>query len=282
MKTGLVLEGGGLRCMFTAGITDVMMENGVTFDGIIGVSAGATFGCNYKSEQPGRVLRYQKRFAPDDRFMSLRSLWETGDYVNAEFAYHEMPTELDIFDFDAYRANPAEFYAVCTDVLTGEPIYHRIDDMTHSELDWLRASASMPIVSRPVEVDDRTLLDGGIADSIPLRKFQEMGYERNVVIMTQPVGFTKKKTSLMPLFHIFMRKQPAIVRAMERRHVMYNEQLAYVAEQEKLGNTLVIQPEAPLNIGRTERNVQKIQEIYDLGRATGEKYLNTIKQFIAK
>ena len=158
MKTGLVLEGGGMRGLFTAGVMDVMMEHGIRFDGIVGVSAGATFGCNYKSHQVGRVLRYNIRFKDDPRYMGLRSLLKTGDLVAAEFSYHTLPNELDVFDFEAYNADPAEFHVVCTDVLTGEPVYHRIDFMDDDGLEWIRASASMPLVSKPVNIDGKLLL----------------------------------------------------------------------------------------------------------------------------
>ena len=177
MKKGLVLEGGGLRSLFSAGVIDVMMENQITFDGIIGVSAGATFGSNYKSGQIGRALRYNIALKDDPRYISWRSFFKTGDLVGAEFSYHVMPTELDIFDYEAFRQNPMEFHIVCTDAETGEPVYKQLDIMDYEGLEWVRASASMPIVSKPVPLKGRKLLDGGIADSIPLKHFQELGYE---------------------------------------------------------------------------------------------------------
>ena len=280
MKKGLVLEGGGLRALFSAGVTDVMMENNIQFDGLIGVSAGATFGCNYKSGQIGRALRYNITFKDDPRYMSWRSFWKTGDLVGAEFSYHILPAELDIFDNEAFRQNPMEFHIVCTDAETGEPIYKQLDDMDSEGLDWIRASASMPIVSRPVPLQGRKLLDGGIVNSIPLKHFQELGYERNIVVLTQPKGFFKKRTKLMPLFHLTMRKYPAIIKAMGRRHLMYNEQLRYLAEQEKKGNVLLIYPEDTLPIGRTEQNEEKMRKVYQMGRAAAEKRLQEIRNFL--
>ncbi len=261
MKTGLVLEGGGMRGLFTAGVMDVMMEYGIRFDGIVGVSAGASFGCNYKSHQ-------------------LRSLLKTGNLVAAEFSYHTLPKELDVFDFDAYNADPAEFHVVCTDVLTGEPVYHRIDFMDDDGLEWIRASASMPLVSKPVNIDGKLLLDGGISDSIPLRYFQGQGFERNLVILTQPKGFYKKRTKLMPLFHLFSSRYPAIVQAMSRRHLMYNEELAYLEEQERRGNILLIYPQDTLPIGRTEQDERKMQRIYAMGREKAEEMLSEIRAFV--
>lgn len=267
--------------MFTAGVTDVMMENGIRFDGLIGVSAGATFGCNYKSEQPGRALRYNINFKDDPRYMSWRSFLKTGDLVGAEFSYHVLPNQLDIFDYETFRRNPMEFHVVCTDAETGEPVYKQLDDMTDEGLDWIRASASMPIVSRPVQLEGRKLLDGGIVNSIPLKHFQEIGYERNIVVLTQPKGFFKKRTKLMPLFHLTMRKYPAIIQAMGRRHLMYNEQLRYLAQEERKGNILLIHPDDTLPIGRTEQNEKKMRQVYQMGRAAAEDNLKRIKDFLS-
>ena len=280
MKTGLVLEGGGMRGLFTAGVMDVMMERGIRFVGIVGVSAGATFGCNYKSHQVGRVLRYNVRFKDDPRYMGLRSLLRTGDLVAAEFSYHTLPNELDVFDFDTFNNDPTEFHIVCTDALTGEPVYRKLDVMNDEGLDWIRASASMPLVSRPVPLDGKLLLDGGISDSIPLRYSQGQGFERNIVVLTQPKGFFKKKTKLMPLFHLFMRKYPAIVQAMARRHLMYNEELAYLEEEERKGNILLIYPQDTLPIGRTEQDEQKMHRVYAMGRAKTEEMMGEIQGFV--
>lgn len=269
-----------MRGLFTAGVMDVMMEQGIRFDGIVGVSAGATFGCNYKSHQIGRVLRYNVRFKDDPRYMGLRSLFLTGDLVAAEFSYHTLPMELDVFDCEAFDRDPTEFHVVCTDVLTGEPVYHRIDKADDEALEWIRASASMPLVSRPVPLDGRLLLDGGISDSIPLRYFQHQGFDRNVVILTQPKGFYKRKTKLMPLFHLFMRRYPAIVQAMARRHLMYNEELAYLEEQERKGNILLIYPQDTLPIGRTEQDEAKMRHVYAMGRQTGETMLPLVQTFL--
>ena len=280
MKTGLVLEGGGMRGLFTAGVMDVMMEHGIRFDGIVGVSAGASFGCNYKSHQIGRVLRYNVRFKDDPRYMGLRSLLRTGNLVADEFSYHTLPKKLDVFDFDTYNSDPTEFHVVCTDVETGKPAYHRLDCMDDKGLEWIRASASMPLVSKPVNIDGKLLLDGGISDSIPLRYFQEQGFERNLVILTQPKGFFKKRTKLMPLFHLFSPRYPAIVQAMSRRHLMYNEELAYLEEQERLGKILLIYPQDTLPIGRTEQNETKMRRVYAMGRAKAEEMLSAIQAFV--
>ena len=192
MKKGLVMEGGGMRGLFTAGVIDVFMENGIEFDGAAGVSAGAAFGCNIKSRQPGRVLRYNMAYCKDSRFCSMRSLLKTGDMFGAEFCYHTLPYELDLFDTEVYDTNPMEFHVVCTDVETGLPVYKNCMKADHIAMEWFRASASMPLVSRVVEVDGYKMLDGGIADSIPIAYFKSIGYDRNVVILTQPKEYRKE------------------------------------------------------------------------------------------
>ncbi len=281
MKTGLVLEGGAMRGMFTAGVTDVMMENGISFDGLIGVSAGAVFGCNYKSNQPGRVIRYNMKYCNHPKYCSFRSLLLTGDLYGADFCYRELPNKLDLFDLETYAKNPMEFYVTCTDVTTGKAVYQKCDTADETDLDWFRASASMPLVSRIVEVGGYKLLDGGIADSIPLKQFQSMGYEKNVVILTQPKDYVKKKNSIIPLARLALFKYPALVQAMAERHLCYNETLSYIKEQEKAGKVLVIQPEESLPVGHVEHNPEKLRVVYELGRKEGEKQLSAIQSFLA-
>lgn len=257
-----------------------MMENDIRYDGIIGVSAGACFGCNYKSHQIGRCLRYNVNFSNDPRYMGLKSLWKTGNLVSPEFAYRTLPQQLDVFDFETFRNDPTEFYLVCTDVDTGETAFKKVDEMDDEGLDWLRATASMPIVSTPVEIDGHRYLDGGISNSIPLEYFQSIGYDRNIVVLTQPKGFFKKKTKMMPLFRIFCKDYPRIIEAMARRHEMYNTQLEYITRQEQAGNTLLIYPDNTLPIGRTEQKPEKMKQVYEMGREAASQKLEQIKEFM--
>ena len=279
MKKGLVLEGGAMRGLFTCGIIDVMMEAGIEPDGLIGVSAGAAFGCNYKSRQLGRALRYNKRFARDKRYCSWQSWLKTGNLYNAEFGYHIIPAQYDFFDEEAYNSNPMAFYAVCTDVETGKPVYKKLDKATPLTCDWIRASASMPLVSKVVELEGYKVLDGGVADSIPLAYFESIGYERNVVILTQPEGYIKEHNPLMPLMRIALRKYPHMIEAMDNRHIMYNQQLEYVRQAEQEGRCLVIRPDEKLHIGRISHNPEEMQQVYDIGRDTGLRYLERLKEF---
>ena len=279
MKKGLVLEGGAMRGLFTAGIIDVMMEAGVEPDGLIGVSAGAAFGCNYKSRQPGRAIRYNTRFAKDGRYSGLKSLLTTGDYFNAQFGYHIVPYQYDLFDVAAFEQNPMEFIVVCTDVLTGQAVYHKMDRVDFDELEWLRASASMPLVSKVVEVAGRKLLDGGVADSIPLAYFESIGYDRNVVILTQPEGYVKHRTKLMPLMRIGLRRYPEMIQAMGRRYLMYNRELEYVRQAEREGRCLVIRPDEKLPIGHISHDPEEMKRVYQIGREMGDRYIERIKAF---
>ena len=279
MKRGLVLEGGAMRGLFTAGITDVMMEAGIEPDGVIGVSAGAAFGCNIKSRQPGRAIRYNTRFANDPRYSGLRSLLKSGDYFNAEFGYHIVPKQYDIFDVETFEQNPMVFIVVCTDVLTGQAVYHRMDRVSFDELEWLRASASMPLASKVVEVGGRKLLDGGVADSIPLEYFEHIGYDRNVVILTQPAGFVKEPNKLMPLMRLGLRRYPKMVEALAMRHEMYNRELEYVRQAEREGRCLVIRPEEKIPIGHISHDPEQMRRVYEIGRKMGEQYIDRIKAF---
>ncbi len=279
MKKGLVLEGGAMRGLFTAGIIDVMMEAGVEPDGLIGVSAGAAFGCNYKSRQPGRAIRYNTRFAKDTRYSGLKSLLTTGDYFNAQFGYHIVPYQYDLFDVAAFEQNPMEFMVVCTDVLTGQAVYHKMDRVDYDELEWLRASASMPLASKVVEVAGHKLLDGGVADSIPLAYFESIGYDRNVVILTQPEGYVKHRTKLMPLMRIGLRRYPEMIQAMDRRYLMYNRELEFVRQAEREGRCLVIRPDEKLPIGHISHDPEEMKRVYQIGREMGDRYIERIKAF---
>lgn len=280
LKKGLVLEGGAMRGMFTAGVLDVMMENDIEIDGIIGVSAGAAFGCNYKSGQIGRAVRYNMRFCRDKRYCGWYSLLKTGDLYGADFCYHVVPETLDIFDKKSFFENPTEFYIVCTDIESGEAYYKKIEKPEPNLMDWFRASASLPLVSRVVEIEGRKFLDGGVTDSVPLKYFQQIGYDKNIVILTQPKDYVKKKNSLMGLARMMLKDYPKLISAMERRHEMYNETIEYIKQQEKAGTVYVIRPEEKLPIKRAEKNPDKLKAVYELGRAAGEKHLANIKKFI--
>ena len=281
MKKGLVLEGGAMRGLFSAGVMDVMMEQGITFDGVVGVSAGAAFGCNYKSKQIGRAIRYNKLFAKDRRYCSIGSLIRTGDLFNARFAYHVVPERYDLFDYKTFEENPMEFYVVCTNVVTGKAVYKKIEHGGHDTYEWIRASASMPAVSRIVKLDNLKLLDGGVADSIPLEFFQNKGYEHNIVVLTQPKGYVKEPNKLMPIMKVALRKYPNIIETMRTRHGMYNKQLEYIQQEEAKGHALLIYPPEKLPIGHISHNPEEMQRVYDIGRETAKEMLPRIIEYMS-
>ena len=281
MRKGLVLEGGAMRGLFTAGVIDVWMEEGVAFDGLVGVSAGACFGCNYKSRQPGRVIRYNTRFAKDPRYCSWTSLWKTGDLFNAKFCYHTLPEELDPFDAATFEANPMEFHLSVTDACTGRPVYRKIDKVDREAFEWIRASASMPLVSRPVEVGGGVYLDGGLSDGIPLAYFESIGYERNVVVTTRPYGYRKFPSWKIRLLKPFLRKWPAVYTALATRHEWYNRTLAYIDERVAAGAALLVSPPEPLPISRVCHDAGQMRHVYEIGRRAGERVLGPLNLFLS-
>lgn len=281
MKYGLVMEGGAMRGLFTAGVTDVLMENGILFNSSVGVSAGACFGCNYKSGQHGRAIRYNLRFRNEKKYCSWSSLIKTGDMFGAEFCYHTIPEKLDIFDNESYNSNPMTFFVVATDINTGKAVYHNCHTATGEDLDWIRASASMPLVSRIVKINDREFLDGGITDSIPLRFMESIGMDKNVVILTQPRGYVKTQSRTINLMKIwYNRKYPKLVKALENRPKMYNEELNYINEAEKAGRAFIIAPPEKLPIGHVEHDMEKLLEVYRIGRNTANQKLAELKNFL--
>lgn len=280
MKRGLVLEGGAMRGLFTAGVIDAFLDAGIVFDGLVGVSAGACFGCNYKSRQPGRVIRYNKRFARDGRYCSWGNLFRSGNLFDAEFCYHTLPNQLDVFDVRAFEANPMEFHVVTTDCATGKPVYKRIDRVDDTALEWIRASASMPLVARPVTLEGALHLDGGLSDGIPLKYFESLGYDRNVVITTRPHGYRKFPSLKVKLLKPLLSRHPAVYRALATRYEWYNRTLEYIDERVRAGAALLICPESPLPISRVCHDPETMQRVYDLGHTIGMRELASVKDFL--
>ena len=262
MKTGLVLEGGAMRGMFTAGVLDVLMEHGLTTDGTIGVSAGAVFG---------RVIRYNTEYCNDKRYASFRNLLRTGNLYSEDFCYHEVPEKLDPFDEEAFRASPMDFFVVCTDLRTGDPIYHKCRSGDAEDVRWM---------AKAVRIGHYSLLDGGVADSIPVRFFESLGYKRNLIILTQPKGFVKKKNPMLPAIRARYLRYPAFVAAVADRHERYNETLSYIAMQEASGKDYVIRPPIPLEIGAMERDPAQLRRVYETGRAVAENQIDKIEAFL--
>ena len=269
-----------MRGMFSCGVIDIFMEEGIGFDAAAGISAGAVFGCNFKSGQIGRPIRYNKRYCRDPRYCSFRSLLKTGDLYGAEFCYRELPDRLDPFDRRAFAANPMAFYVGATDVDSGAIVYHLCGDGGERDMLWMRASASMPMASRPVEVDGRRLLDGGIVEPVPGRILEQAGCARNVYVLTQPKGYRKDKAAALPLMRFLLRRTPRIAEAMAVRHAVYNRQMEEIDAREERGEILVIRPPESLGISRTEHDPAELERVYQIGRREAQKALPALRAFL--
>lgn len=276
---GLVLEGGGFRGMYTCGVIDVFMENGICFDEVVGVSAGAAFGCNIKSKQIGRALRYNKRFCRDSRYSGLKSFIKTGDLYNKEFAYGIVPTILDPFDTKTFRENPLKFTVVCTDIHTGNPVYHEIQNGDATDIEWIRASASIPIVSKPVKLDGYELLDGGVSDSIPVNWMLERS-DKTVIVLTRDKSYHKEPMKYIHLLKKAFKEYPNLQKALENRYIVYNKTLDEIEQLEREGKVFVIRPSKPIACAMIEKDPDHLQEIYDIGRRDALHYLEDLKKHL--
>lgn len=278
-NVGLVLEGGGMRGFYTAGVLDYFMERNFYTNGVIGVSAGACHACSYVSKQIKRSYRINTEYLNDKRYMSLQSLVKTGDFFGAEFVYDTIPNQLDIFDYDAYNTSGMKFYAVASNLETGKAEYLPCINMKHDVI-YVRASASLPLLSRIVETDGLKLLDGGCTDSIPVKKFQQMGYQKNIVVLTQCKEYRKGKNNLLPLIRRTYRKYPKFVKAMEERHIHYNRTLDELGVMEKEGSVFILRPKTPVTIGRLEKDVDKLTALYKQGYEDAKEQFENILAFV--
>lgn len=263
MSIGLVLEGGAMRGMYTAGVLDVFMDHDIPVDGIIGVSAGVLFGVNYPSKQRGRVIRYNKRFAKDPRYMGWKSFLTTGNIVNKDFAFYTVPQELDVFDQEAFAQSGIDFYATLTNVETGEAEYVKLGNL-FEEMEVLRATSALPLVSKMVEIDGKKYLDGSIADSIPVEKMQELGYDKVIVVLTRPLEY-RKKPSKPGMYKMVYGKYPRFVDAAMNRYKMYNDTVERIIDMENKKEIFVVRPSKTVDVKHIERDENKLQEMYDLG-----------------
>lgn len=278
MSLGVALEGGAMRAMYTQGVLDVWMDEDIRVDGMVGVSAGACVGPNLFSKQRSRGLRYNKQYMGDPRNVGLRSLITTGDIVNREFSYYRITRELDPFDEAAFERYGADFYAVATNVDTGEAEYLKVTNV-FEQIEAIRASASMPFVSRFVEYEGKRYLDGGIADSIPVRACLNLGYDRNVAVLTQPADY--RKGPMNPrLIRACYHKHPALCRTLMERHERYNRQMEDVAQLERAGKIFVIRPAQSLHVKRLEKDPEALQRVYDQGVADARARMPALRAYL--
>ena len=277
MSVCFVLEGGAKRGIYTAGVLDVFLERGIVADAVIGVSAGAIHGCSYVSKQKGRSIRYNLKYNDDYRFMSYRSWLKTGNIVDTEFSYHELPDKLDVFDHDAFERSETKFYVTCTNLETGKAEYIYCPSLRGKNIDYIRASASMPFVSQIVEIDGKKYLDGGIADSIPFAAAKKMGFDKIVVIETRPKGYRKKAFPMNWLAKLVYRQYPNFVEAIRNRHKMYNEELEQIERSTK---AFLLRPSKLVQISKVEHDEEIIEEMYKLGRYDATQKIKALKEYL--
>lgn len=276
---GLILEGGGMRGIYTCGVLDSFLEMDIEFREIYGVSAGACHSCSYVSKQPGRAFRTCTDYLDDREYCGLYSLITTGDLFGVDMLYNRIPNELDPYDFDAFNSRKSRLYAVVCNCETGQAEYKELTDMKR-DIIYVRASASLPLCSRMVEIDGRLYLDGGIADSIPLMVSQRGGNKKNIVILTRHRQYRKTYNKLMPLIRAKYKDYPKLIEALADRHNMYNRQLDYIADQEKKGKCLVIAPQDPVDIGRIEKDPKKLTALYKQGYEDGRAKMSQVMDFL--
>ena len=268
-----------MRGMFTAGVLDVFLDEQIHIDGIVSVSAGALFGVNFPSKQKGRVLRYNKKYLNDKRYMGWHSLFTTGNIVNKDFAFYQLPFELDVFDQEAFARSGIDFYTVLTNVESGEAEYVKIHD-AFEQMETLRATSAMPFVSKMVEINGKKYLDGGIADSIPLRFCQQLGYDKIIVVLTRPLDYRKTPTNPL-IFNAFYRRYPKLVERLANRYADYNRTVEDIIRLNEQGKIFVIRPSITLPIRRIEKDVHKIQAMYDLGVSDAQYVMKDLKAYLA-
>jgi len=279
MKTALVLEGGAMRGMYTAGVLDAFLEKKIFVDAVIGVSAGALFGVNYITKQKGRSLRYNKKYLGDKDYFGFSSFLKTGNVMNEEFCFKKLIYELDPIDFKAFQKSKVKFYVTVTNVETGKAEYKLIDNL-EQDMEYLRASGSMPVVSKIVEIDKKKYLDGGISDSIPVLAAKKLGYDRVIIVLTRPKNYYKKKSTLLP-YHICYQKYPKFIDAARKRPNAYNDTLRKISELEQEGSVFVIRPSTLIKVKHIEKDIQKIEDIYNLGMQDTIEKMDDLKKFLA-
>ena len=263
MSIGLVLEGGGMRAIYTAGVLDIFLENNIEVDGIVGVSAGVLFGVNYVSKQKGRSLRYNLKYANDKRYMGMHSLLTTGNIVNKDFAYYELPLKLNIFDDETFQNSTTKFYATVTNVETGKPEYIQLHSVIN-QIEVLRATSALPLVSEIIDIEGCKYLDGGLSDSIPIDKCKSLGYDKIIVVLTRPIEYRKKKGNNF-LNKIVYRKYPSLINTLENRYKNYNEAVEKIIDMENRKEIFVIRPSRAISVSRIEKDTSKLQDMYNLG-----------------
>ncbi len=278
-QAGLVLEGGGFKGIYTSGVLDFFLDKGIDFSSCYGVSAGACTLCSFLSRQRGRAYHVTVDYLEDKNYCSLYSLIKTGDLFGADMCYRKIPEELYPYDYESYEKYQGTFYSVVTNIESGQPEYIPIKDMKN-EIDAVRASASLPLVSRNVSFQGKLYLDGGISDAIPLRQSIKDGNHKNVVIMTKEAGYRRKPSSMTSLIKLRYKKYPKVYELMKNRHTIYNATLDFIEEQIKEGNVFLIQPKKASQVGRIEKDRIKLKALYEEGYQEAEECYQDLMKFL--
>lgn len=278
-NVGLVLEGGGMRAVYTAGVLESFLENDIFFPYVIGVSAGAANAASYLSKQKGRNHVVNIDYVTDPRYLSWRNFLNRREFFGMDFIFGEIPNKLVPYDYDAFYQSKSEFVVGTTDCYTGRPVYFSKNDYGQKMLTVIKASSSLPFIAPEITFKDKVLLDGGISDPIPVKKAQQDGFKKNVVVLTRNAGYLKKPSRFQ---FLVKRKYPAytgLQTAIGQRYQKYNETIDYLEEEEKRGNVILIRPTEPILVGRMERNPEKLSKLYQSGYRDGKLYLEKIKHF---
>lgn len=278
MKIGLVLEGGAMRGLFTAGVLDIFLDNNVEVTDVVGVSAGTLFGVNYVSKQRGRALRYNLKYINDKRYMNVKSWLKTGNLINKDFTYYKLPFQLDVFDNKTFKESPINFFATVTNIETGEAEFIKIED-AFKQMETLRATSALPFISEIIEINGKKYLDGGIANSIPVDFFENQNFDKIIVILTRPIDYRKKKSTGVQ-FKVAYSKYPKLIEKLENRYKDYNDTVERILELEKQGKVLVIRPDEEITIKRLEKDTDKLQHVYDLGIRNGKESIERVKKYL--
>lgn len=276
---GLVLEGGGMRGLYTAGVLDFFIDSGLYFKNCYGVSAGSTQCSSYLSKQKGRSLKIFTEYMHDKRYASLENLVKNGNYFDKDFSLKKIPDELVLYDYDVFQKTGANFYAVATNCKTGKPEYLKVEDM-RKDIDKIWASCSLPLLSKMVEVDGEEYLDGGVADSIPVARALKDGNRKVVVILTRDVEYRKGPNKMMPLVKLKYKKYPNLVKVMENRHKRYNKTIDRLLKLEKAGKIFVIRPKQAVEVGRLEKDADKMKALYKCGYDDGKQCYEALCKYL--
>lgn len=281
-KTALILEGGAMRGIYTAGVLDTLLKNNIHVDGVIGVSAGSIHGCSYVSEQYERSINYYKACRNDYRFLSFKSFFKTGNIVDTNYCYDEIPNKLFPFDHNTFEKSKTKFYVTITNIETGAPEYIYLKSLRNENIDYLRASASMPVISQIVEIDGKKYLDGGMSDSIPIEYFKNLGYDKCIIVKTKDRTYKKSKEKILPIAKKIYKDYPKFIERLKNRHIDYNNQISKIRKLEEKGEVLVIEPSKKLKISRLEKKIENIIEAYELGKKDTNNKLKDIENFLKK